>query len=151
MLEFRRIGPLDVESVTDLAMKALAMSDDLPLHPSRPKVRHVVAAFATDGHHFQMAAFDGARAVGAVAMVVAEMPFHERFEGHVMMCYASVVGAGMPLVRSMMDFVRADMKIQRVIWAMNDQPDPRFAKMVARCFGFSQRLDTFVFYKGASL
>ena len=148
-MDYRRITRADVDKVTALAMEALALSSDLPVHVSREKVRFVVDSFAAGPMHLQMAAFDDdGIPVAALAMYVQSMLFHERYEGQVMMCFAKVPGTGAVLIRAMMAYVAKDIRIQRVQWCMNEQPDPRFARMVQRRFGFAQRLDNFVFYKG---
>jgi hypothetical protein len=147
-MQRRRITLADVDAVTDLAIEAIALAGDVPLHLCRRKIRQMVSNFAQVPGHFQFAAFDGAVPVAAVAMCVAEIPFFERCEGHVMLCYSRWPGAGVPLIRALMEYVAGDIRIRRVQWCMNEHPDPRFARMLERRFGFTHRLDNLVHYKG---
>jgi hypothetical protein len=154
MTVYRRIVPQDVPRVTDLALRALASSGEYPLHPSRPKVERMVGHFAVDRASFGMAAFtEDNLPVAAIALYVLESPFYERHEGHVVMCWSEDPGTGMRLIRQMMDWVKADIRVRRVIWAMNESDGVhsvahRFGELVKRRFGFRSSHDNLVYYKG---
>lgn len=147
MLEYRRMGMGDIDAVRDFALKALALSADLPVHVSVEKVRNMVKAFAIGHEHWnQIAVKEDGQIVGAMALYVAEMPFHERSEGHVMICYATEPGAGAHMIRDMMAWVAADSRIQRVQWAMNAGVG-RLCSVIQRRWRF-RRHETLIHYKG---
>lgn len=148
MIVYRRMTLGDVDAVARLGCEALRVhAADVPLHVSPDKVRDIVHRFCVFQEHFHLVAFKNGQPVGAIGLAVAEMPFHERFEGHVMMCYATEPGTGMRLVRSMMAWVMRDVRIQRIQWAMNHGAD-RFAAVVRRRCKFTHRIDNLIFYKG---
>lgn len=151
-MNIRAIGPGDVDRVSEFALEALAGVHNIPVHISPAKVREAVQFFATAPGHFQLAAFTGRHVCGAIAMMVAEMPFFERCEGHIFMCFANRPGVGAKLIRSLMHFVEDDFRIRRVVWMMNGDDDgsdtnTRMAYMLRRRFNFRRQLDALVFYK----
>ena len=147
MIEYRKAIDTDVDALASLARDGLHAAEAFPLHIDMHKIRQTICSFVQMPGHFQLAAFDQGRPVAAIAMYVSEMPFFERAEGTVMMCYSIRPGAGMQLVREMMRFVAADIRIRRVMWSMNEGAD-RLSAMIARRFGFKHRHDNLVFYKG---
>lgn len=148
MIEYRRMRPSDVDAVAALGVEALRkFSAAMPLHISPPKVRAVVSNFCIRREHFHEIAFKDGEPVGAVAMAVAEMPFHERSEGHVMMCYAKEPGTGVRLIGDMMRWARADMRISRVQWCMNTGAE-RYAAMLKRRWRFGLHVDNLIYFKG---
>lgn len=152
MIEYRRIKLLDVPAITDLAVKALTPSQSYPLHLDRAKVQKMVEGFAIDRSHYNMAAFKDEKPVGGIALYVVESPFFERHEGHVVMAFSEEPGTGARLIRLMMDWVKADMRVRRVVWSMNEACGDnsiaaRFGRMVKRRYGFASRHDNLVFYK----
>jgi len=147
MIEYRRMRLAEVDAVAALGCEALRVhANDVPLHVSPLKVRSVVMSFCVHREHFHLVAFDDGQPVGAVALWVAEMPFHERCDGHVMMCYASRAGVGARLVGEMMRWVKRDIRVQRVVWPMNSGFDARLRRFAAR-YGFDSAQELFVGYK----
>lgn len=146
MMTFRRITVADVEALTALALSAIPYQRTLVVNPD--KVRSMVSFFATSHEHFQMAAFDNDKPVAGVAMLVSEMPFHDRCEGTIVFCFSSGVGVGMRLLREMMRWVNNDFRIRRVSWAMNPGFDERMV-VVARRLGFQSAHPTLMYCKGA--
>lgn len=145
-MEHRPIVPADVPAVVAFALAAI-QAVKAPVHVSASKVQHMVEWFASNAGHFQHATFMGGVPVAAVAMCVVEMPFHERCEGHVMFALSRKAGAGSPLVRRMMEFVGADMRIQRVQWAMNEMCDEKLVRVIQRRWGFRHQTQNLIFYK----
>ena len=122
MIEYRRITPADVPAVAQLARAALATAGDLPLRPSAAKID------------------------AAVAAMVQEMPFHERREAHVCMCFSTLPGAGMRLIRALVAWFREDFLLRRLVWAMNPGFDERLTRL-ARRIGFEAACPMFVMMK----
>jgi hypothetical protein len=152
-MEFRRIRLAEVDAVTDLAVEALATySSHVPLHVDRTKIRTLVNTFCVHREHFHQVAFEQGVPVAALALYVSEIPFYERSEGHVMICYARRAGACLPLIHSMMRWVRDDMRVRRVQWAMNEHSTAvgRLCAMLQRRWGFDRRFDNLVYYKGGA-
>ncbi len=146
MIDYRRITPSDVPAVAHLARAALATAGDLPLQVSAAKIDAAVAFFADTQEHFQMAAFVGGEPVAAVAALVSEMPFHERREAHVCMCFSTLPGAGMRLIRALVAWFRDDFLLRRLVWAMNPGFDARLTRL-ARRIGFEAACPMFVMMK----
>ena len=138
MIDYRRITSADVPAVTNLAERALRFGmGDSQLRVSSEKVRSMVQSFADCPGHFQLAAFKDGQPVGAIAAHLAEMPFFERCEAHVVMCYCIEPYAGRRLIRALLDWAAADMRIRRVVWAMNHGAD-QFARVLAKRFGLAR-------------
>jgi hypothetical protein len=144
--EFRRIGVSDVDALTELALSAIPDSPELQV--SQAKVRAMVQFFAASTVHFQLAAFQNGVPVAGLAMLVTEMPFHERFEGTIVFCFSRAAGAGLHLLRALLKFVNNAMQIRRVSWSMNAGFDQRIIAM-AKNLGFQSEHPTFMYYKGA--
>ena len=146
MIEYRSITAADVGRVSLLARRAAESAGDLPVHIDMGKIRAAVTFFAEHGaEHFQLAAFKGGEPVGAIAAYVCEMPFFERCEAQIFMCYSAERGAGMRLVRALVEWFKADMRLRRIVWAMNANAER--TSRLARLCGFSHSLETCVLYK----
>lgn len=146
MIEYRRIELADVAAVTAFACRAIASAGDIPLRVYPAKIAGAVAHFAEQPGHFQMAAFENGLPVAAVAALVSEMPFHERCEAHVCICFSTVAGAGMRLIRALVAWFRADFRLRRLVWAMNPGFDARLTRLAAR-LGFEPACPLFVMMK----
>ncbi|MBQ1765094.1 MAG: hypothetical protein IIZ92_19655 [Aquincola sp.] len=137
---------MDVGAVTDLALRSLP--DEPGLQASRQKVREVVRGFATDHVHFHQVAFDHAgRPVAGIAILTAEMPFHEGREAAVMFCYSEHPGAGRRLWRAAMEWFHADPTLKRIRWDQNDRFDERIWEF-ARRLGMKHHRSAFLCIKG---
>ena len=145
-MTYRPMTAEDVPAVTALALEALRFGmGDAPLTVSPDKVRGMVAGFASEPGHFHLIAFKGDAPVGAIAAYAAEMPFFDWCEAHVVMCYCTEPRAGTPLIKAMLAWVKSELRIRRVIWAMNDGAE-KFSRVLQRKFGFGQK-DMLVFTK----
>jgi RimJ/RimL family protein N-acetyltransferase len=145
-IEFRRITLTDVDALTELALSAIPDSPELQVSPR--KVRAMVEFFAASSEHFQLAAFEDGIPVAGLAMLVTEMPFHERLEGTIVFCFSRAAGAGRHLLRALLKFVNNSMQIRRVSWSMNAGFDQRIITM-AKNLGFQSEHPTFMYHKGA--
>ena len=94
----------------------------------------------------QRAAFEAGVCVAALAVLVSEMPFHEKCEGHVFFAFATKAGAGAMLFREMRGWFDREMLVRRVVWPMNERFDPRM-RYLARRFGFTSEAPMFVLWK----
>lgn len=146
-IEFRRITPADVGQVADFACSALKTANAVPLHIDMHKIRTAVRFFADAGpEHFQMAAFRDGQPVAALAALAQEMPFFERCDAQVFICYSVEPGAGVRLLRAMLRWFHADFRLRRLMWMMNEGREDTARKM-ARIFGFTHGLHACVLYK----
>lgn len=145
MIEYRRIRIGDVEALANLARSAIPEEPEVAI--SMPKILSMVTFFAIHHEHFQMAAFKDGVPVAGVAMLVSEMPFHDRGEGTIIFCFSKEPGVGFRILRALMRFVQHDMRIRRVSWVMNRGFDERMRKL-ARRLGFQSEHPTLMYYKG---
>lgn len=146
MIDYRPIVSEDVPAVTALALEALRFGmGESALTVSPAKVQGMVQGFADEPGHFQLAAFKDGQPVGAIAAYVAEMPFFDWCEAHVLMCYCNEPHAGTRLIKAMLDWVNSELRIRRVIWAMNDGAE-KFSRVLQRRFAFGQK-DMLVYTK----
>lgn len=151
MIEYRRMRLSEVDAVAELGVEALRThAGEVPLHISPGKVRMVVNDFCIRPEHFHEVAFKDGQPIGAVAMRVVEAPFHERFDGHVMMAFCREPGPGLKLINDMVKWARSDMRIARVQWCMNECNAGRFAGLLTRRWGFEHRVDNLICYRGES-
>lgn len=147
MIHCRHIEESDVDAMVRYAIDGM-QAERYPLLVSEDKVRAWVRLFMPyDTPHFGLGAFNGSAVVGAIACFVTELPFFERYEGHVVLCRATEPGAGRRLVRLLMEWVRENIMVRRVIFPLEEHADPRQA-MLLRHFGFTREQTNLIFYKG---
>lgn len=147
MIECRRINEWDVRAVCDFAIEGM-QADKYPLVVSREKVEFWVRMFMREDQHYHQAAFVGSSVVGTIGVYVTELPFFDRFEGHVVLCRATEPGVGRRLIRFMTEWMRNNMLVRRVIFPLEEGADPRMA-MLLRHFGFAREQTNLLYYKGA--
>jgi RimJ/RimL family protein N-acetyltransferase len=145
VIEYRRIRLTDVDAMAEFALSAIP--DEPELAVSATKVVAMVTFIAIHREHFQMAAFKDGIPVAGVAMLVHEMPFHDRGEGSIIFCYATEPGVGYRLLRALIRWVNDDMRVRRVTWSMNRGFDERLRKL-ARRLGFQSEFPTMMYCKG---
>lgn len=145
MRMIRTLVPADVDAIAAFALKAM---------PAQPQRASADKVFAWVDHmvrvpgHFKEAAFDddSGAPLAATALYVSEMPFHARCEGHVVFCYSEAPGEGARLLRRMLHWVRADIRIQRVLWTQNEGSDLRIP-MLARRLGFASETTNLLWHR----
>jgi hypothetical protein len=145
-VEYRRLKPEDVADVAEFAAVGM-QAHRYPLRVSMAKVNATVQHFERSATDFHLVAFDGGKVAGAIAAAVAELPFFERWEAHVVMCRAVVPGVGRRLIAALRAWADQDFRIKRVQFPQEYHADPRALKLLAR-YGFAQTVTTAVYYKG---
>ena len=145
-MEYRRLKPEDRHAVAEFATVGM-QAHRYPLRVSAGKVQATVQHFEKSASDFHLVAFDGPTVVGAIAAVVSELPFFERWEAHVVMCRAVVPGVGRRLIAALRAWADQDFRIKRVQFPQEYHADPRALKLLAR-YGFSQTMTTAIYYKG---
>ena len=147
MIVLRPIGSSDIEAVTALGVEAANTAEGIPAVMSAEKVRAMVSFFANDGDgHFNLVAFDEGVPVAGIAAYVQEMPFFERSEAQVVMCFSKSHGIGCKLIRALIQWADSNMAVRRIVWVMNEGNE-KLASQMARVFGFKHRLDVCVRYR----
>lgn len=146
-MDYRRINPEDISHVTEFVIQGLR-PDLYPLHLSKTKIRSACEFFMKSQADFHLAAFDGGKMVGGIAVHVAEMLWFQRSEAHVVMFFATVPGVGFKLLRAAMQWVHGHIGIRRVLWPLEDDaPSQRMQSIAARRFGFNRSQQVLLFYK----
>lgn len=151
MTEYRRITEADVPQTLAFAKEGLRPERSrMVFSPARTEA--VVRHFERSQTDFHLAAFDGDRMVGLVAAAVGDMPFFERCEAHVYVLYATVPIVGRVLIRRLLTWFRNSFHLRRLVWAQNDDADPRTHRLAQWCAKkrgmTAQELSMQVFYKG---
>lgn len=145
-MELRALAPCDVQAVARYALDGMR-AELYPLEPDVPRIEAVVASFlAPLDDRFGRLALDAGRLVGAIAALVVPMPWFKGDEAHVVMCRATLPGAGVRLIRALREWVDQRDAIRRVIWPMEFHADPRIARLAARA-GFDNTLTVCTYYK----
>lgn len=116
---------------------------------SRPKVEATISHFVHSRSDFSLMAEADGQIVGAIAVLVADMLWFERCEAHVVMCRATKPGVGRELIHRAMQWAWADMRIQRVLWSLEDDA-PRATARLARMVGFETSQTLCVAHRRAS-
>lgn len=145
-MEFRRITPSDVEHVINFAMLGMR-PERYPLHVSRTRVRAVVEHFVMSQGDFHLAAFDGGRMVGGIAVLVSQMLWFQRAEAHVVMFFAVVPGVGRRLLREAMRWFRDNAGLRRMHWPLEDDAQVERLTRMGRRAGFNRQHSVLLAYK----
>lgn len=145
-MEYRRITIDEIDRVAAFAIRGMR-PDRYPLHMDPARVVATIRHFAGSTTDFHLAAFEGTRMVGGVALLVTPMLWFERAEAHVVMLFADAPGAGFRLLREAMRWASAQPGIRRVLWPLEDDADvARLARIAAR-FGFNRGHQVLLAYK----
>lgn len=144
-MEYRRITDADIAPMMAYAIEGLR-ADLYPLWVSKDKVLHVVQHFIRSPRDFQLAAFQDGRIVGAIGAVVSEMLFFERCEASVLIFRATKPGVGSKLIRSMLEWADADMRIRRIQFPCEFDA-PRAMPRYLRMHGFTHQQTLAVRYR----
>lgn len=146
-MDFRRLTPNDLDQAIEFAIKGLR-AELYPLHMSPAKVEVAARHFLTSEVDFHLAAFDGDRIVGGIAVHINEMLWFQRSEAHIVMLFAVVPGVGFQLLREAMRWTSEHMRIRRVVWPLEDDaPFDRMAHIAMRRFGFNRSQRVLLSYK----
>ena len=144
-IEFRPAHKGDVDRLVPFVTEGMR-ADLYPMVPSRAKIAATVNGVIASPTNFNLMAVDTGRVVGAIAAVVAEIMFFERFEAHVIVCRATVPGVGRKMIAALRQWADSNIMIRRVQVPQEFHADPRALKLLAR-YGFDQRVTTCVYYK----
>lgn len=136
-MEYRRITTEDTDAVARLAAEGLRPHLYPHLRFSEEKVRTIIGHFAASWTDFHLVAFDNGKVVAAIAVAVADSLIWERCTAHVVMCFTSVKGAGLRLIRAMLEWAKADFRIRSIEWPMEFDVDPRMLRLLQR-HGFTR-------------
>lgn len=101
------------------------------------KVRAGIEHFIGSYSDFHLAAFDGDKIVGGIAMAVYESPMWERCEGVVMLCRATDPAAGRELFQTLRAWINNDMRIRRVHFPTEFDAPPAMTRLL-RQYGFKR-------------
>lgn len=108
-----------------------------PLNLSVEKVRATVRFARDSAADFNMVAFGAGgvpSAIGAARMV--EMPWFERCEAHVYALFSESAGAGVRIMRAIMDWYQANPMLRRLVWPMEFDAPPAMMRLAER-MGFN--------------
>ncbi len=145
-VDMRRISIDEVDTVAEFAIRGLR-PERYPLHVSEARVRAAIRHFATSQTDFHLAAFDGPRMVGGIAVLVSPILWFERTEAHVVMFFCDPPGAGAALLRAAMQWAKRNPAIRRVLWPLEDDADAQRMQRFARRFGFDRSQHVMLAYK----
>lgn len=150
MLTYRKINAADVEQVAAFAIVGMR-PQRYPLVMSNERIKATIKHFMNSATDYHLAAFDEAgRMVGGIALYVAQMPWFERAEAHIVMLFATVPGAGFRLMREAMRWVAQHMGIRRVLWPLEDDVttvEAQRIERIAQRYGFNRRQTVMLAYK----
>lgn len=135
-IDYRRIGPGDVEQAASFAIQGLR-PELYPMRLSSAKIEASLKHFMHSTSDFHMAAFDGPRIVGGIAAAVYESMFFERCDATVVMCRATLPGVGRALVSAMKSWAEDDFRVRRLIFPTEFDARPGMRRLL-RGLGFSK-------------
>jgi hypothetical protein len=142
-IEYRRIGPGDVDQAAEFAIKGLR-PELYPMRLSPAKIDATIQHFMHSTSDFHMAAFDGPRIVGGIAAAVYESAWFERCDATVVMCQAIVPGVGRKLIAMLKAWADDDFRVRRVMFPLEFDADARMQRLLARYgFGSTQVVCTY--------
>ena len=131
-MQIRRATPSDVEAIVSLGLEALRTDPYPNLVISEDKVRAFTRLCISAPSDFVWVAEKDGEVVASVAAVVTDMTFYERKQASVVQFYSRAPGAGMPLLRELMRWVRGRRAIKMVVFTLEHRADPRIGKLLTR-------------------
>lgn len=146
-MEYRRIHEGDIEQVTQFAIAGLRPEMYPSLRVSVEKVQAAMRHFAGSAQDFHIAAFDGTKMVGGIAVAVHPGVFFERSEATVMMLRAVVPGVGRRMLAAFKAWADAQMHIRRVTFVEEFDAGRGLTRLMGM-YGFRQQHTALVYLKG---
>lgn len=142
----RRARPADVDAVVELAIESVSR-DPLPVKVDRQAMAEQVRFCLNPAHFAWVAEVDGS-VQGAVGAVVQPGFWFQKLQCSVLMYYARVPGAGLPLMREFARWVRSRPAIKIAVLELEPNADPRLIRFLRRV-GFDRESTNLTYVRSA--
>lgn len=144
---FRKATMSDVPAIVDIAVESVSQ-DPLPLTIDRAAMAETVKACLGPAHFAWVAEKDGI-VVAAVLACAQKSFWFTRMSCSVLLYYTRVAGAGLPLIREFVRWVKSRSAIKMAIIELEPNVDPRLLQFLKRA-GFARESVNLSFVRGAS-
>ena len=131
----RRARLEDVEAIVDIAVESVS-HDPLPVKIDRQAMADTARTCLNPAHFMWVAEEDG-KVVASVAACVQPSFWFQKLQCSVLLYYTRVPGAGMPLIREFVRWVKSRSAIKVAVLELEPGVDPRLVKFLKR-MGFER-------------
>ncbi len=144
---FRKATMSDIPAIVDIAVESVS-KDPLPVRIDREAMAET-AKTCLGPAHFVWVAEDAGKVVSAMGACVQPAFWFERMQCSVLLYYSRVPGAGLPLLREFVRWVKSRPAIKLAIIELEPGVDPRLVRFFKRV-GFSRESLNLTYVRGAS-
>lgn len=131
----RRARLEDVEAIVDIAVESVSQ-DPLPVKIDRQAMADTARTCLNPAHFMWVAEQDG-KVVASVAACVQPSFWFQKLQCSVLLYYTRVPGAGIPLIREFVRWVKSRSAIKVAVLELEPGVDPRLVKFLKR-MGFER-------------
>jgi hypothetical protein len=133
----------DIPAIISLGVEALELDPYPNLVISEEKMRVLAVECISSAANFAWVAEIDSKVVASVGAFVQEMMVFERKSATVVQFYTREPGAGLPLIREFLRWVRARRAIKMTCFTLEREADPRIGLMLKR-LGLSMALPVYM-------
>jgi hypothetical protein len=143
---FRKANVNDIGAIVDIAIESVSRNP-LPVRIDREAMADT-ARECLGPAHFAWVAEDKGKVVAAIGACVQQGFWFERLQCSVLLYYSRVPGAGLPLLREFVRWVKSRPAIKMAIIELEPEVDPRLVRFFKRV-GFSRESLNLTYVRGA--
>lgn len=144
---FRKATLRDVDAIVSIGVESVS-KDPLPLRIDKGAMAEMIADGMGPAHFLWVAEQDG-EVVAAMGAYVQRGFWFERLQCSVLLYYSRVPGAGLPLIRQFVKWLKSRPAIKMAIIELEPGVDPRLVKFMKRA-GFARESMNLTYVRGAS-
>lgn len=143
---FRKANLNDINAIVEIAIESVSRNP-LPVRIDREAMADT-ARECLGPAHFVWVAEDNGVVVAAMGACVQQGFWFERLQCSVLLYYSRVSGAGLPLIREFVRWVKSRPAIKMAIIELEPEVDPRLVRFFKRV-GFSRESLNLTYVRGA--
>lgn len=144
---FRNANVKDIPAIVDIAVESVSR-DPLPLRIDLAAMTETVRTCLAPAHFSWVAEHEG-KVVAAMGACVQPGFWFERLQCSVLLYYTRVPGAGLPLLREFVRWVKSRPAIKLAVIELEPGVDPRLVRFFKRV-GFSRESLNLTYVRGTS-
>lgn len=138
----------DADAVVGLGVESVSR-DPLPLVIDKKAMREMFMSLVGRANQFAWVAERDGAVVASVAACCQPIFWARGQQVSVLLFYSREKGAGLPLIRKLVEWIKSRPAIKLAVFELEPQADPRIAKALRR-LGFARESQNVTYVRGAS-